>query len=60
MKEQTIDSLNAAKAAGKDVIVAFNKVDKEGADVNRVATELTTHDLLIESLGGVQRISTRS
>ena len=52
VKEQTIDSLNAAKAAGKDVIVAFNKVDKEGADVNRVATELTQHDLLIEELGG--------
>jgi translation initiation factor IF-2 len=52
VKDQTSDSLAAAKQAGKPVIVAFNKIDKEGADVARVASELTTEGLLIESLGG--------
>ena len=52
VKDQTSDSLAAARQAGKPVIVAFNKVDKEGADVARVASELTGYDLLVESLGG--------
>lgn len=52
VKNQTIEALNAARQAGKPVIVAFNKCDKPGADVNRVATELTGYDLLIEDLGG--------
>lgn len=52
VKDQTVEALAAARSAGKEVIVAFNKCDKPEADVNRVATELTAHDLLIEDLGG--------
>jgi len=49
---QTTDSLAAARQAGKPVVVAFNKVDKEGADVPRVAGALAGFGLLTESLGG--------
>lgn len=52
VKEQTAEALAAARAANKPVIVAFNKIDKEGADVSRVASELTSYDLLVEEFGG--------
>jgi translation initiation factor IF-2 len=52
VKEQTLEALNSAKSAGKAVIVCFNKVDKESADVMRVATQLTEHGILVEFLGG--------
>jgi len=56
VKAQTADSIAAARAAGKTVLVAFNKCDKENADVGRVAGDLTAHGLLVEDLGGqVQR-----
>ena len=49
---QTVEAINHAKAAGVSMIVAINKMDKEGADPNRVKQSLTEHDVLIEEWGG--------
>ena len=49
---QTIESINHAKAAGISIIVAVNKMDKEGANVERVKTELTEQGLVVEEWGG--------
>ena len=49
---QTIEAINHAKAAGVEIIVAINKIDKPGADVDKVKQELTEYDLLCEEWGG--------
>ncbi len=49
---QTIESINHAKAAGVQVIVAINKMDKEGADPERIKQQLTEHELVVEEWGG--------
>ncbi|MCD7811465.1 MAG: translation initiation factor IF-2 [Ruminococcus sp.] len=49
---QTIESINHAKAAGVTIIVAINKMDKEGADPDRVRQELTEYELVCEEWGG--------
>ena len=49
---QTIEAINHAKAAGVEIIVAINKIDKPGADIDRVKQELTEYDLLCEEWGG--------
>lgn len=49
---QTIESINHAKAAGVSLIVAVNKMDKEGANIDRVKQELTEHDIVVEEWGG--------
>ena len=49
---QTIESINHAKAAGISIIVAINKMDKEGADPDRIKQQLTEHDLVVEEWGG--------
>ncbi len=49
---QTIEAINHAKAAGINIIVAINKIDKPGANPERVKQELTEHDLLVEEWGG--------
>ena len=49
---QTIESINHAKAAGVPIIVAINKIDKYGADAQKVRTQLLQHDVFVESLGG--------
>ncbi len=49
---QTIESINHAKAAGVSLIVAVNKMDKEGANIERVKQELTEHDIVVEEWGG--------
>ena len=50
--QQTIEALNHAKAAEVEVIVAVNKIDKEGANVDRVKQELTEYGLIAEDWGG--------
>ena len=60
MMPQTIEALNHAKAANVPIVVAINKIDRENANVNRVMTQLTEHELVPESFGGdtiVQEIS---
>ena len=49
---QTVESINHAKAAGVSIIVAINKMDKEGADPDRVRQELTEYELVCEEWGG--------
>jgi translation initiation factor IF-2 len=49
---QTIEAINHAKAAKLPIIVAINKVDKEGADPMRTKSALMEHGLIDESLGG--------
>lgn len=52
IKPQTLEAIRFARKAGVKIIVAINKIDKEGADVNRVKQQLSEHDLLIEEWGG--------
>ncbi len=49
---QTIEAINHAKAAEVPIIVAINKIDKENADVQRVLSQLSEHELVPESWGG--------
>ena len=49
---QTVESINHAKSAGIQIIVAINKMDKEGADPDRIKEELTKYDLVCEEWGG--------
>ncbi len=52
VKPQTVEAIAHAKAAEVPIIVAINKIDKPGADPKRVRTELLSHDIVVESLGG--------
>ena len=49
---QTIEAIRHAKAAGAPIIVAINKIDREGANPERVRTELLSHEIVVESMGG--------
>ena len=49
---QTIEAINHAKAAGIQIIVAINKMDKPGANPDRIKQELTEHELVAEDWGG--------
>ena len=49
---QTVEAINHAKAAGVPIIVAINKIDKPGANPERVKQELTEHGLVAEEWGG--------
>ncbi len=52
VKPQTEEALNHAKDAGIPIIVAINKIDKEGANIERVKTQLTELELIPEEWGG--------
>ena len=49
---QTVEAINHAKAAGIEIIVAVNKIDKPNANVERVKQELTEHELIATDWGG--------
>ena len=49
---QTVEAIRHARAAEAPIIVAINKIDKPGADPNRVRTELLSHELVVEEMGG--------
>ena len=49
---QTVEAINHAKAAGVSIIVAINKMDKEGASPDRIMQQLTEHELVPEEWGG--------
>ena len=49
---QTIEAINHAKAAGVEIIVAVNKIDKPGANVERVKQEMTEYELVPTDWGG--------
>lgn len=52
IKPQTVEAIDHAKAAGVSILVAINKIDKPGANVERVKQELLEHDLVPEEWGG--------
>jgi translation initiation factor IF-2 len=52
VKPQTVEAIQHAKAAKVPLIVAVNKMDKEGADPERVKTELSHHEVISEKWGG--------
>ena len=52
IKEQTVEAIRHAKAAGAPIIVAINKIDLPGANPDRVRQELLQHELVVEGLGG--------
>lgn len=49
---QTIEAINHAKDAGVPMVVAINKMDKDGATPDRIKQQLTDHDVLVEDWGG--------
>ena len=49
---QTVEAINHARAANTEIIVAITKIDKVGANIDKVKQELATHDLLPEEWGG--------
>lgn len=52
VKDQTIEAIHHAKAAKVPVIVAINKIDKPGADPDRVRNMLMQHEIFLEKVGG--------
>lgn len=52
VKPQTVEAIRFAKKAGVKILVAANKMDKEGADINRLKQQLSEHELLTEEWGG--------
>ena len=49
---QTVEAIQHARAAGVPIVVAVNKIDKSDADVDRVRTELSKHEVISEEWGG--------
>ena len=49
---QTVEAISHAKAAGIDIVVAVNKIDKPAANIDRVKQELTEYELIAEDWGG--------
>lgn len=49
---QTLEAIDHAKAAGVPIIVAINKIDAPGADLDRANAQLAEHEIIVESYGG--------
>lgn len=52
IKPQTIEAINHAKAANVPIIVAINKIDKPGVNLDKIKNDLLMHELVAEELGG--------
>ena len=52
VKPQTVEAIRHAKAADVPIIVAVNKIDKDGADAHRVKQDLLQHEIEVEDFGG--------
>ena len=52
VKPQTVEAINFAKTANAKIVVAINKIDREGADINRTMADLSQHGLQPEEWGG--------
>jgi translation initiation factor IF-2 len=52
VKPQTVEAIEHARAAGVPIVVAINKMDKEGADPEKVKSELSQHEIVAEDWGG--------
>ena len=63
IKPQTVEAIRYARKAGVKIIVAMNKIDKEGADPNRLKQQLSENDLMPEEWGGdtiIQEVSAKT
>ncbi len=63
IKPQTLEAIRFARKANVKIVVAINKMDKEGADANRVKQQLAEQNLLVEEWGGdtvVQEVSAKT
>jgi len=63
VKPQTVEAIRFARKAGVKIVVAANKIDKEGADLNRLKQQLAEQDLLPEDWGGdtiIQPVSAKT
>ena len=54
---QTIEAINHAKAAGVSIIVAINKMDKPGANPDKIKQQLAEHDVIVEEYGGTNQVA---
>jgi translation initiation factor IF-2 len=52
LRPQTVEAINHTKAAGVPMIVAINKIDKPGANAQKVREELLQHEIVVEDMGG--------
>lgn len=52
IKPQTLEAIRFARKAGVKMIIAANKIDKEGADINRLKQQLSENNLMVEEWGG--------
>lgn len=52
VKPQTVEAINFAKSANAKIVVAINKIDREGADIDRAKADLSNHGLQPEEWGG--------
>ncbi|MDQ4087114.1 MAG: translation initiation factor IF-2, partial [Pseudomonadota bacterium] len=52
IRPQTVEAINHTKAAGVPMIVAINKIDRPGANPQRVREELLQHEIVVEDMGG--------
>ncbi len=54
---QTIEAINHSKAAGVSIVVAINKMDKPGANPDKIKQQLTEHDVIVEQYGGTTQVA---
>jgi translation initiation factor IF-2 len=54
---QTIEAINHAKAAGVPIVVAINKMDKEGANPDKIKQQLSDHGVIVEEWGGSNQLA---
>jgi translation initiation factor IF-2 len=54
---QTIEAINHSKAAGVSIIVAINKMDKPGANPDKIKQQLAEHDVIVEEYGGTNQVA---
>ena len=54
---QTIEAINHAKAAGVSIVVAVNKMDKEGANPDKIKQQLSEHGVIVEEYGGTNQVA---
>lgn len=54
---QTIEAINHSKAAGVSIVVAINKIDKEGANPDKIKQQLSEHGVIVEEYGGDAQVA---
>ncbi len=54
---QTVEAINHAQAAGVSIVVAINKIDKEGSNPDRIRQQLADHNVIVEDWGGKTQIA---